>query len=55
MPAPVTCGVSPKARLEPHYRSAAYLSLSHKRRASVGPGTALEIMVYAAEFPLPAA
>src|SRR5689334_21874890 len=33
----------------------AYFSLSHKRRASIGAGLALEIMVYAAEFPLPAA
>ena len=33
----------------------AYSSLSHKRRACLGAGPALEIMVYAAEFPLSAA
>jgi hypothetical protein len=33
----------------------ACFSLSHKRRASVGAGSVLEIIVYAAEFPLPAA
>jgi hypothetical protein len=33
---------------------AACFSLSHKRRVSIGAGLALEIMVYAAEFPSPA-
>jgi len=32
-----------------------YLSLSHKGRACLGAGPALEIMVYAAELPLSAA
>jgi hypothetical protein len=32
-----------------------YFSLSHKRRACLGAGPALEIMVYAAELPLSAA
>jgi hypothetical protein len=32
-----------------------YVSLSHKRRASIGADLALEIIVYAAEFPVSAA
>jgi hypothetical protein len=34
---------------------AVYSSLSHKRRACLGADPALEIMVYAAEFPVSAA
>ena len=41
--------------LEADHDWLAWFSLSHKRRASVRAGPALEIMVYAAEFPFPAA
>jgi hypothetical protein len=33
----------------------AWLSLLHKRRASGGAGRVLEIMIHAAELPVPAA